>query len=241
MLFLTDTGTRVPAVTSEQMREIDRIAMHELGPNLYQMMENAGRALASRVLTRLACNRTTSIVLVLAGRGGNGGGGICAARHLSNHGVRTRLCLSEPNRLGEVPAWQLQIFQSTSGEFVDARRVEWSDYAFVVDALIGYGLQGSPRGVAAELIDAANASTRPIIALDVPSGIDATTDASEQTINADETVTLALPKTGLVSPRAGALFLADLGIPAKVYQRLNLSYATPFDERSLVPIRLASA
>jgi len=82
--FRTDRGVLVPAVTTEQMREVDRIAVEETGPNLYQMMENAGRNLTAVALEMLGDGSTESRILVLAGTGGNGGGGICAARHLAN-------------------------------------------------------------------------------------------------------------------------------------------------------------
>ena len=79
--FVTEHGVDVPAVDSDQMREVDRIAVEETGPNLYQMMENAGRNLASLAIEVLGKAWSEARILVLAGSGGNGGGGICAARH----------------------------------------------------------------------------------------------------------------------------------------------------------------
>src|SRR2546428_5077309 len=89
--FTTDTGRPVPSVTAAQMREIDRIAMEETGPNLFQMMENAGANLAALAMELL---EEPAPVVALAGPGGNGGGGICAARHLANHGIGVLLCPS---------------------------------------------------------------------------------------------------------------------------------------------------
>jgi len=71
--FVTDAGVTVPAVTTDQMREVDRVAIEEVGPNLYQMMENAGRNLALTVLETLGANWTSTPITVLAGTGGNGG------------------------------------------------------------------------------------------------------------------------------------------------------------------------
>ena len=82
--FSTPSGVEVPAVTTDQMREIDRIAMEETGPNLFQMMENAGRNLAEMAIECLGANWRQAKIVVLAGTGGNGGGGITAARHLAN-------------------------------------------------------------------------------------------------------------------------------------------------------------
>src|SRR5215831_13788064 len=112
--FLTDTNKEVPAVTTSQMREVDRIAIEETGPNLFQMMENAGRNLAEMALERLGRDWQKSRVVVIAGTGGNGGGGITAARHLANRGARVELCLAVPEKLSEVAAWQRRVFQSTS-------------------------------------------------------------------------------------------------------------------------------
>src|SRR5262245_20486308 len=98
----TASGLEVPAVTAEQMREIDRIAIEETGPNLFQMMENAGHNLAALSMELLGNGWQQASYLVLAGSGGNGGGGICAGRHLANHGCRVSLCLADPEQLGEV-------------------------------------------------------------------------------------------------------------------------------------------
>src|SRR5215472_12579270 len=117
--FFTDSNKKVPALTTAQMREVDRIAMEETGPNLYQMMENAGRNLAEMALERLGGVWQQSRIVVLAGTGGNGGGGITAARHLANRGARVELCLAVPDKLTEVAAWQRKIFQSTSGKEVE--------------------------------------------------------------------------------------------------------------------------
>jgi len=117
--FLTDTGITISAVTTEQMIEVDRVAVKETGPNLFQMMENAGRNLALQAIASLqgSCEGwQTANIVVLAGSGGNGGGGICAARHLANRGMNVRLCLSSPDRLKEVSQWQHHIFQSTPGQ-----------------------------------------------------------------------------------------------------------------------------
>jgi NAD(P)H-hydrate epimerase len=233
--FVTDTGKEVPTVTAAQMREVDRIAIEETGPNLFQMMENAGSNLAAQALEALGERWREALVVVL-GPGGNGGGGICAARHLANHGVRVALCLSEPGRLGPVPALQYKIFRETNGIEVAADRVAGEQPDLILDALIGYSLTGPPRGTAAELIRWANGSA-PILSLDVPSGLDATTgEAPGEVARARWTMTLALPKTGLLDERAGELVLADIGIPEGVYRRAAIRYRTPFDRRTRVPL-----
>lgn len=104
--FFSATDLETPAVTADQMREIDRIAVNETGPILPQMMENAGRNLAELAIELLGASWRQAELVVLAGSGGNGGGGVCAARHLANHGARVHLCLAQPERLTEATALQ---------------------------------------------------------------------------------------------------------------------------------------
>lgn len=235
--FFTDAGIEVPAVTAEQMREVDRIASEETGPNLFQMMENAGRNLALLAIAVLGDKWTSARIVMLAGSGGNGGGGICAARHLANRGVDVRLCVAEPDDLKEVPAFQRKIFRSTSGREVAAAALSAEPVDLILDALIGYGLRAAPRSPVVELIQWANGTGTPILALDVPSGVDATTGHRPgDCIQPHWTMTLALPKTGLLPQRTGQLFLADIGLPAQTYHRLGLSYVNPFAKGFWVPL-----
>lgn len=97
--FETEERVPVPAVTAEQMREVDRVTLQEQSPSLLQMMENAGRSLAEVTLGELGDRFADASVLVLAGGGGNGGGGICAARHLTVRVREVLLCIADPARL----------------------------------------------------------------------------------------------------------------------------------------------
>src|SRR5262249_459264 len=160
--FVSDTGVEVPAVNAAQMREVDRIATEESGPNLFQMMENAGRNLASLSIQLVSHAWHDPLVVVLAGPGGNGGGGSWAARHLANHGAKVWLCLADAEHLGSVPAYQRKVFASTPGTEVDSKKLTDSRPDLIVDALLGYSLSGAPRGRAAELIEWANATRAPI-------------------------------------------------------------------------------
>jgi len=221
--FRTATGLLVPAITTEQMREVDRIAINDVGPNLYQMMENAGRSLASLCTATLGDRWNTVPILVLAGTGGNGGGGICAARHLANHGGDVTVVVSDPRRLGGVPAEQLALYRAAGGRVADVSDLRVCEAGLVVDALVGYSLHGAPEGTVADVIRWISGQVAPVVSLDVPSGIDSTTgDARGAYVRATTTMTLALPKTGLDIGAAGLLWLADIGIPREVYRRVGV-------------------
>ncbi len=200
------------------MIEIDRLMINEAGISLLQMMENAGRALAGFIIDR----HRPSKVTVFVGRGGNGGGGLVAARHLANRGVGVELITSSPpGDFADVPAHQLRALSMTRAELVD---VPSPGSDVMIDALIGYSLSGPPRGRTLRLIQAIGGSDRPVVSLDVPSGIDSTTgECPGSAVRATSTLTLALPKTGLsISSHTGSLHLADISVPAALYLRLGV-------------------
>jgi len=236
-LFRTTGDEPVTAVTAAEMAEVDRVAVEAFSLGVIQMMEHAGRTL-SRVVLGSDADRIT----VVAGGGGNGGGGLACARHLA---ARNRLHAVVSDRPAEeyagAPATQRQLLANAGVELIDATAnpesamtaIDDADHA--VDALIGYGLTGAPRGIAAELIDAMDSAT-PVTSLDVPSGVDATTGAATGAVVAPETtVTLALPKTGL-APIGGRLVCADLGIPPAVYDAAGIDYDHPFSDRFSVDL-----
>ncbi|MEF8851880.1 MAG: NAD(P)H-hydrate epimerase [Haloarculaceae archaeon] len=231
--FRTEAGDPVTAVTAAEMRDVDRVAVEEFGLSLLGMMENAGRNLAWHVR-----EMRSGPVVVLAGNGGNGGGGLCAARHLANRDVPVSVVLDrDPERLDGAARTQSEILAAmdlpvTVGVETPA---EW-DPETVVDALVGYGLDGALRGSAAGLVDAVTGSRAQVVSLDVPSGMVATTGERPGTaIEPDRVVTLALPKTGLADTRCD-LYLADIGIPAGVYHALDIPYSNPFDDGDWTPL-----
>ena len=226
----TVSRSAVPALTTEQMRAVDRAMVEDLHFELVQMLENAGRNLAELAITRFSPTSVT----VLAGPGGNGGGGMVAARHLANRGCQVQVVLSEPDRLTPVPAHQADIL--TRMGITIASRAPTAD--LVVDALIGYSLRGDPAGTAAQLITWAIGQAAPVLALDTPSGLDLTTGtAGSPTVGASATLTLALPKIGLLdAPSAGELYLADISVPPLVYQRMGITVPPLFRQSSLLQI-----
>jgi len=223
--FETLDGVGVAAVTAEEMRAVDRVAVEDVGIELLQMMENAGRTLAAQ-----ATQIGDGPVLVAAGNGGNGGGGLACARHLANRGVAVDVVLDrEPTALSGAAATQYGILDETGIPVAVGREgLPESAPSVVVDALIGYGLGGPVREPAASLIRELNRLGSSVLSLDVPSGVDATTgEAHGVAVEPDRVLTLALPKTGLVE-REEPLVLADISVPATVYDRLDIAYEQPF-------------
>jgi NAD(P)H-hydrate epimerase len=238
LTFQTDRGVIVPAVTADEMREVDRIAVEETGPNLFQMMENAGRNLASVAISMLGESWRSASVVVLAGTGGNGGGGIAAGRHLANRGASVTTLVTDPDGLTPVAAAQFETYRHAGGTVASSDGVMAAP-DLIIDSLIGYSLRDAPRDVAARFIDLANDADAPVLALDVPSGVDATTgETPGVAVKADTTMTLALPKTGLTGRHIGRLLLADIGIPAAVYLRIGRPLdAALFDDRWVMPLQ----
>ncbi len=234
-MSITNVDVPVPWLTTEQMVEVDRAMIEDLGIELIQMMENAGRGLAHLAGERfLDGDPTGKMVAVLAGAGGNGGGALVCARRLVGWGAEVEVVLSRPDdAFGPVPGHQLAILRkmgvpcSLAGASEAPQSVD-----LVIDGLVGYSLGGAPRGATADLIRWANDQPRPILSLDVPSGIDAGSgEVFDPAVRATATLTLALPKTGLRAPAAadhvGELYLVDIGVPPSLYASQSLGLQVP--------------
>jgi NAD(P)H-hydrate epimerase len=229
------------------MVEVDRAMIEDFRIELIQMMENAGRGLAHLARMRfLGGDPRGKRVIALAGSGGNGGGALVAARRLNNWGASVTVGLAQSaSSMTGVPAHQLDILEKMGVTIVESRSVAGHAPADVVlDGLIGYSLKGVPRGAAAELIQWANGQSAPILALDVPSGVDATTGiVFDPAIRATATMTLALPKKGLdgvaMASHVGELYLADIGVPPGLYARppLNIRIEPLFACEEVVRLR----
>ncbi len=232
-------------LTTEQMVEVDRAMMQDYRILLIQMMENAGRNLAHLARTRfLDGDPRGRAVAVMAGGGGNGGGALVAARRLAAWGAAVTVLLAqEPEAMTEVPAHQRDVLARMGVAGADAPLAAdgLGPLDLVIDGLIGYSLRGAPTGRTAALIAWANGCGAPVLALDVPSGIDAATGTVfEPAITAAATMTLALPKLGLrapaAAPRVGELYLADISVPPQLYAGLGLSVDALFARDDIVRI-----
>ncbi len=261
-------------VTSSEMAAIDHAAISSKGGASRTLMERAGKESARvmaawwrgvaatkpgpmrRRPSAAASRSPHGKVIVLAGHGNNGGDGFVCARHLKAAGFTVRvLVAAEEGALSEDAAGMCSACErdripvtflpdprawGPGSEATHATR----DAMFLVDALLGTGSRGAPRGATAAAIEMAEYCERPIASIDIPSGVDATTGYREQpAIRADLTVTLALPKRGLgIEPgrsSAGRVEVVDIGIPASVVDEMipGMLIADPDWARSLLPTR----
>ena len=202
-------------LTSEEMGQADRLAMESGVPGL-ELMENAGRAVADEVAGRFP---DASEVAVLCGPGNNGGDGFVAARHLLDKGYGVRLGFKgDPSRL---PKDAAAVAKAWTGPVEPLSAALLSRAEIVVDALFGAGLARPIEGDFAALIETVNASGLPVVAVDVPSGVDGTTGAIKGVaLRALATITFFRLKPGhLLLPGrelCGETRVADIGIPGSV-------------------------
>lgn len=238
----------LPEVDTQAMIEVDRLMIEDYGINLFQMMENAGRCLACLARDRLLSGRPQDKrIVVLAGSRGNGGGVLTAARRLASWGAKICVVTSQdPENVTEVPKAQLDILMRL--ENVTQLSAQDIDVPvdLILDGLIGYSLAGSPSGRAAALIEWANDNPAPILALDVPSGYDASSGVIRKpAIKAALTLTIALPKLGMQSGKAseniGDLYCADISVPPQLYRELPsmVEVGPIFAHRDILHIRTA--
>lgn len=212
-------------VNASQMREIDRRTAETYGIPTLVLMENAGRAIAEAALRHLG-EMGGSKVLIMAGKGNNGGDGLVAARHLFNRGVAVRVWLwADPDKISGDAATNLQAALRIGVPVTVASRegglLEWAD--LVIDALLGTGIRGPASGPAAEAIETINQSGRPVLAVDLPSGVDSDLGVIPgPAVRARWTVTLGLPKIGLylypAAELAGEVEVADISLPARAVE-----------------------
>jgi NAD(P)H-hydrate epimerase len=213
------------------VRDVDRAAIHEYGIPGVVLMENAARGLAEQALDMLSTRADAApLVLIICGSGNNGGDGYALARHLHKHRIEVVIApLGEPQpqsdaginraicrkmRLREIAIDQLD-------ELASSTRI-----ALIVDAIFGTGLDRPISGQAAEVIEWINAQKRPVLAADVPSGMDCNSGGVlGGAVRASRTVTFVGWKTGFFGLEAqkllGEVFVADIGAPVELLERFG--------------------
>jgi NAD(P)H-hydrate epimerase len=187
-----------------------------------ELMENAGLNVAVLARRMLGGSVTGRKVCCIAGKGNNGGDALVAARHLHNWGASVKVVLGgSKDEIRDVPARQLATVERM-GIPIEGPRGRVDDSEILVDGLLGYGSKGNPRDLVAVLIRDSNSSGMPILAVDLPSGLDPTTgEPNEPCIIARATVTFGMLKTGFLNPKShrfvGELYLADISMPRELY------------------------
>jgi len=225
-------------LTREQSRQVDRLAIEQYGISGLVLMENAGRGAADCVCRLVEGEdgqppASTKIVLC-CGKGNNAGDGFVIARHLDLRGFDVRVLLwAKPEELTGDAETNFKIIRNIglsvelfTGEH-DARLLDeqLEGAACIVDALLGTGARGEPRPPLDRVVDQINATKSPVLAIDLPSGLDCDTgQAAAHTIRAAETCTFFAAKPGFFSPGAeqytGKLHVLDIGAPTGLVEQV---------------------
>lgn len=227
--------------STKDIEALDRIAV-EGGLEVRQMMELAGFHMVS-VFEQEKISKGGAIAVV-CGKGNKGGDGLSAARHLYNHGWKNISIILADADLRPDPAHHLALLTKMNlpvYSYADGGKEAEGiilSAGTVIDALIGYHLEGAPRGAFAELIEVVNKSRARVVSYDLPSGADPTTGLCEGIcVKADVTLTLAVPKklfeTAEGKAISGTVYIADLGIPSAFYDEVIPGSRPDFSGESL--------
>ncbi len=217
-----------PTATRDEVRAFDTHCIEDLGVPGIVLMENAGRQIADAAVEMAKALGDAPRILVLAGKGNNGGDGFVVARHLAVRGREAEVVLpaAKDDVSGDARAnldilerMGIEVREMPGDEPAEALRPILAEADLVVDALLGTGVRGEIREPFASVITALNdAAPRAVLAVDIPSGMDCETgEPLGPTVRAHRTVTLAAVKAGFAKSRArdftGRVTLADIGVP----------------------------
>lgn len=218
-----------PTVTAEESLDLDRLAK-EKGVSLSSIVSRAGY-LSAKVLTDGLLEELTkkpvkeASVTILAGKGNKGAAALAAGRHLADAGVTVNVVLSRKAKEyeGDAKNGLSQLERVAKKVYTGYNERAFDQADLIVDGLIGAGLEGAPKASVSLLIKGANFSMKPIVALDIPSGLNATTGVqSPVTIKAAATFVVGLPKRGMLGKSntalCGQVYLLDVGIPPALWQ-----------------------
>lgn len=216
-------------VTARQMKEIDRRAIHDFGIPAILLMENAGLGVA-RVAKKMLGSCRGKLVAIFCGKGSNGGDGFVAARHLINWGSVLRVYLmgrkeevkGDPSiNLGILEKMKVEVKEIVRADLLEGVKGELDGAWLIIDALLGTGLKGGVEEPYRSAITFLNQTQKPILSIDTPSGLDATSGkAMGVSIKAARTATMALPKQGFYRGEGpiyvGEVEVVDIGIPREL-------------------------
>lgn len=228
----------LPVVSPARMAELDRAATERYGIPSLDLMENAGRGIAEEARSMLEAKGQRiqdSLLTVCCGRGNNGGDGLVAARYLKEMGAEVMAFIAPAKRGGTYsPEVQKNLGRAASAgvsahqvseELVELD-VRLRSSALLIDALLGTGSSGKPAGAIHKMIQCMMKARKPILAVDIPSGLDPSTGYhSGVVVTADVSCALGLPKTGLLAAAAkrfvGELKVLDIGFPKDLIDSLR--------------------
>ncbi|TAJ76593.1 NAD(P)H-hydrate dehydratase [bacterium] len=240
-------------VTTKEMREMDRLTIQKYGVSSLTLMERAGEGVARAILERFG-PAIKGGVLVVAGKGNNGGDGLVVARHLKKKRIPCEVVLlARKEALSHDAAENLRAYLKARGRLFEVTEESLSLLSkqlkgkrLLVDAILGTGLKEEVRGLYAEAITIMNTSGLPVVAVDIPSGLDADSGrALGSAIKAEMTVALGFPKVGeVIYPglsHAGELVVAEIGIHPKAIEEVHprTELLEEEDVRWLIPSREA--
>ncbi len=216
------------SLSRDETRRIDRCAIETIGVPGAVLMENAGRLAADEIEKFLggAAGRPVAIV---AGAGNNGGDGFVIARHLAMRGAEVAtLLVTSPESISGDAAINLNILRNLGCDVREVSGGQIADLAgqlaafeLIVDAVGGTGIQGALRGELATAVEQINAATKPVIAIDIPTGLDCDTgQATDPTVKAAMTITMVARKKGFdvagAAEYTGEIRVVDIGVPADI-------------------------
>lgn len=223
--------------TAKEMEKLDELAIRG-GLEISQMMELAGWHMTS-LFRKMKIPRRSKIVIVV-GRGNKGGDGLSAARHLSNNGWNVSVILMSyqiskdaKHHLNLIKKMGIPVNLYSKNKTLAHNIIKKSD--ILIDSLIGYHLNGAPRGLFKEIIEYINNSGKRIIAYDLPSGLNPTSGKClVPCIRAHVTLALALPKRAFKAKSSkkwfGSVFIADIGIPKCLYDKIYPNSRPRFEQ-----------
>lgn len=231
---IPDVWEGLPVVSAETMRALDLAATGTHGMKALDLMENAGTAVAAAceaLLLEKGLSVKQAKIVICCGRGANGGDGLVAARHLAKGGatVAAFICPPKNDGMGKYPelvAVNLEKAKAAGVTVTPAgpgselgKALAWCHLA--IDALLGTGATGKPAGAIHHMIRELTAAKKPVVAVDIPSGVHPDTGHhSGVFVVAEMTLSLGLPKRGLLAPHAkaqvGVLKVLDIGYPASL-------------------------
>ena len=221
---------KMKLVTAHQMQEIDRHAIGESGVPSLELMENAGSRVAEIILKKID---KTDPVFVICGKGNNGGDGLVVARLLLNAGIPVEVALvSKPDALSKDAVHNLKelmklrpkIFSLENDKNLTRFTGTIENSKYIVDAIFGTGLNSPVRGLYEKVITKINSHSKPVISIDIPSGLSSDTgEVLGAAVRSRITVTFGLPKVGMMlgsgSEYIRELYVVDIGFPKDVIDR----------------------